>query len=92
LQSQLGKILHELYCDSGLDLYEKQAALGDDSARLQRALTLAQQRYDAMTVSERVMPPAQAIPCLARVIIQAIGSVGNTLDYDFYESLPRFSL
>ncbi len=86
-KTHLNQILDQLYRDTGLDLYEQQDDSADASTRLLRALELAQKRFDATPESERVLPPAEAIALLATVIIQAIGGVGGTHDYAFFESL-----
>ncbi len=87
-QDHLVAVLDRLYRDCGLDIYEELGDSVDASARLPRALELAQQRFDATAESERTMSPAEAIPNLARVIVQAIGGVGGTHDFAFFEAMP----
>lgn len=90
-QIHLTEIIQQLYCDSGLDIYETLDDTMEDSARLQQTLEQAQQRYQSTPDSERVLAPAEAIPKLARIIVQAIASVGNAMDYDFFESIPSLA-
>ncbi len=87
-QARLRQLLHQLYCDAGLDLYEEQDASQEEAVRLQTALALAQQRFETTPESERVLSPAEAIPQLARAIVQALGSVGHAMDYGFFEAMP----
>ncbi len=86
--THIRQVIQQLYHDSGLDLYEQQDDALDASVRLQRALEAAQQRFEAAPETERVLSPIEAIPNLALVILNAIGSVGNANDYAFMEWLP----
>jgi hypothetical protein len=87
----LSELASQLSFDVGLDLY---AAMGDEvpaGERLQRALTGAQQRYDATAPNERGFPPLDALRALARTIIQGIGMAGRALDHAFLDSLPKLA-
>jgi tetratricopeptide (TPR) repeat protein/type II secretory pathway component PulM len=86
-QAEFISLMRQLHFCCGLDLYETLDATLDESARLKKALELAQQRFDMTPERERVLPPSEAIPQLARVIVQAIGSVGHAMDYGFFESI-----
>lgn len=90
-QTHLTEIIARLYRDSGLAFYYE---LGDTVAagdRLWRALEMAQQRYDSIPESERVLPPAEAIRALAQTVISAIRVIGTSFDYSLAESLPSLT-
>ncbi len=86
--THLTNLVSQLYRDSGLSIYEKLEEPGDESARLMRALELAQQRYDSLSESERTLPPAEAIRDLAYKTVMAIGYGAAAFDYAFLESMP----
>jgi hypothetical protein len=82
------EVVAQLYADSGLSDYE---ALGDTvppQERLGRALERAQVRYDATPEAERGMPPAEAIPELASVIIQVVSIAGVSTNIASLRALP----
>lgn len=80
--------LEQLYRDSGLNDYQQLDALMEESARISRALELAQQRYDATPESQRYLPPIEAIRELAQIILVAISLLGVSYDYELLEALP----
>jgi tetratricopeptide (TPR) repeat protein len=84
----LFEVLHQTYCDSGLDIYHQLDPQLPDDQRLMRALELAQQRYDATPEAERVAPPEVAIPRLARTVIQALGIFNSGYDSVLREKIP----
>ncbi len=84
----LQDLLHQLYLDSGLDLYPQLDASLDPGTRLGQALQKAQERYDASPEAEQVLPPLDAIRQLARALVQAVGFLAMSYDLAFWESLP----
>ncbi len=82
------ELLEQLYRDSGLAFYEELGDSVDASVRLQRALELAQQRFDQCPEEERVLPPGEAIAELARALIQASSYAIYCFEWRFLESLP----
>jgi tetratricopeptide (TPR) repeat protein len=87
-QAYLKELIEQLYHDCGLDLYHELDDALEPSVRLERALTLAQKRFDATPESERVLPPFEAIPELAQAIVQAIGVLSNAADFQSFGILP----
>ncbi len=85
---ELGELIQQLCEDSGLAAYNQLEDAMEPSARLTRALELAQERYDATPPEERVLEPVVAIRQLARALIQASGAVAVSCDYAFWETLP----
>ncbi len=80
-------LLQQLEHDCGVDLYR---ALPEDMDPTERALTAlkqAQERFDRTPPNQRVAPPAQALPLLAREVIGAIGVMGAHFDYPFFRDL-----
>lgn len=86
--THLTNLVAQLFQDSGLNIYEGLDDTGEPSARLMRALELAQQRYDSLPESDRTLPPAEAIRDLAYKTVMAIGYCGASFDYVFLESMP----
>ncbi|HKP58030.1 MAG TPA: serine/threonine-protein kinase [Polyangiales bacterium] len=87
----LKELAAQLAHDVGLDLYE---SLGDEvpaGERLQRALTGAQQRYEATPENDRGFPLFDALKTLARTTIQGIGTAGRALDYGLLDRLPKLA-
>jgi hypothetical protein len=86
--THLRSLVAQLYRESGLSIYDEIGGQVEESARLVRALEIAQSRYDSLAESARIYPPAEAIRDLAYKIVMAIGYSGGTFDYPFLESMP----
>jgi tetratricopeptide (TPR) repeat protein/tRNA A-37 threonylcarbamoyl transferase component Bud32 len=85
---QVTAYLQQLYHDCGLDIFKE---LGDSvpfQERLGRMFRLAQERYEAAPVSERVLPPKEAVGTMAAGLVEAAGLAWVGDNYDFYQSLP----
>jgi hypothetical protein len=84
--------LRELYAqlreDSGLGDWERLDPELPAPARLQRALELAQARYDAAKESERGLPPIEAIIALTRLMAESSALAAQTGDLAMFESAP----
>jgi hypothetical protein len=85
------EVAAQLYRDSGLDLIAELAPEVPPSELLHRALTAAQQRYDALPPEERGLPLFEAIQTLAQVVIQAIGTASRTFDRALLCALPTLT-
>jgi Protein kinase domain/AAA ATPase domain len=86
-----GELVQQLYGDSGLRDY---AALPDSmppAERLKQALQQAAARYEATPEPERDLPPAEAIPVLARTTVQIIGMLSPAADFPFLHALPSLA-
>ncbi|MBN1652240.1 MAG: protein kinase [Deltaproteobacteria bacterium] len=81
-------LLDRLYRDCGLELYRDLRESPGEQQRLQQALKLAQQQYDATPESERVRAPMDAIRELATILLEAISPTLIFADYSFWKSLP----
>jgi tetratricopeptide (TPR) repeat protein len=82
------EVLARLRRDSGLADWEE---LGDglsSSERLQTALMLAQQRYDATAEPDRGFSPFDSIRRLARLLMGYVGMSGQATDRDLIKGLP----
>lgn len=84
----LYELLIQFYTDCGLDIYHALSADIPQAERLGRALEGAQQRYDATPESERVAPPAIAIPRLAKTVVMAIAILGTSCDSVLRDKVP----
>ncbi len=84
----LHDVVNQLVQDSGLGFYRDLDETEDREARLWRALEMAQQHYDATAESERVLPPAEAIPELANAVHYVMGTASNAHDYSILEAMP----
>lgn len=85
---ELYEVLHQTYCDSGLDIYHRLDPQLPEDQRLMHALQLAQERYDNTPEALRIAPPEVAIPKLARAVIQAIGIFNSGYDSVLREKVP----
>ena len=74
--------------DSGLADYRADNAGGDAGERLMRALTAAQQRYQALPEHERGYPVDQALRMLAQYVALSIAIGVRMLDVPLLKSLP----
>ncbi|MBN1655661.1 MAG: protein kinase [Deltaproteobacteria bacterium] len=84
----LTELLEQLYQDSGLGFYRE---LGDSvpaQERFGRAFKMAQERFDALPDSERILAPSDAIRALATTLIEAIGYIYITDNLAFCRTLP----
>ncbi|HEX4355518.1 MAG TPA: protein kinase, partial [Polyangiales bacterium] len=86
----LCEVAAQLRHDSGLDIYDQLTKEPVDT-RLHAALAQAIQRYEVSSDRERVLPPLEAIPRLAQLMIIAIGMAGRTLDYELLASMPSLA-
>jgi hypothetical protein len=84
-------VIDRLRLDSGLADYFEIGDRLNETDRLSRALEIAQQRYDATPESERIAPPAAAIPELGETLAIAVRAAGISFDYAFVESLPSIA-
>ncbi len=80
-------LLQQLEHDCGVDLYRALPDEMEPGERVMTALKQAQERFDRTPPIERVAPPAQALPLLARTVIQAIGVMGPRYEYAFFRDL-----
>lgn len=80
-------LLQQLEHDCGLDIYRALPADTPASERMMAALQGAQERLDRTPEGERVVAPGEALPLLARTVIQAIGVMGPRYDYPFFRDL-----
>lgn len=87
-QAYLKEMIEQLYHGCGLDIFYQLDDSLEPAVRLERALTLAQERFDATPPSDRVLPPFEAIPLLAQAIVQAIGVLSNAADFQSFGILP----
>jgi serine/threonine protein kinase/predicted ATPase len=78
----------QLYHDSGLDIYRELGDEGEPQSRMMRALTLAQQRYDASSEAEQVLAPGPAIIDLSQICLITLSVAGTSCDIGLIESLP----
>jgi len=85
------EVVKQLIHDSGLEYYYELGDSVDAESRLWRALELTQQRFDSAPESERVLPPAEAIPELAKTLSNVIGIAANSCDYYLLESMPSLA-
>jgi tRNA A-37 threonylcarbamoyl transferase component Bud32 len=83
-------LVQRLHVESGLHDYAELSAL-PPSDRLGQAFARAQARYDATPEHERGLPPAEAIPALARLYTHLIGMVGASADLAFLRELPSLA-
>ena len=81
-------LLDRLEQDSGLRAYQQLPETLPAKARLEQALASAQQRYDAAPAPQRGLPPAEAIPRLARLCAMFNSMVSVVLDLAFHERVP----
>ncbi len=86
--SILHAVTDQLFQDSGLGFYKDLGDSMDPEKRLWRALELAQQHYDSLPESDRVLSPAEAIPELARAISYVMGTASNAYDYSVVAAMP----
>jgi tetratricopeptide (TPR) repeat protein len=84
----LKEVIGQLYGACGLDIYRDLGDSVDASARLGRALTLAQERFEATPEFDRVLAPFEAIPRLAEVIVQAMALIDAPNGIEDLEALP----
>jgi len=84
----LDALLAQLHRESGLALYESLDPTLDPGERLGRAMGATWQRYNEMSEAERVVDPASALTGLARALIQMIGVLAITCDYEGWKKLP----
>lgn len=84
-------VADQLRTDIGLDLIEASAPELPASELLQRALSAAQQRREALPPEQRGLPLLEAITMLAQVVIQAIGLAGRTFDVPLLQALPSLT-
>ncbi len=84
------ELVQRLYVESGLRDYAELEALAP-ADRLAQAFARAQVRYDATPEHERGLPPAEAIPALARLYTQLIGMLGASADVAFLRELPSLT-
>jgi serine/threonine protein kinase/tetratricopeptide (TPR) repeat protein len=82
------KLIDQLFYASGLDIYEKTDSSVEPLQRLQRALELAQGRYESLQEEEKILTPLEAVKELVQIIISATVVAVNAHDYSFLESLP----
>jgi len=78
----------QLEHDSGLDLYRADPDTSDPMARLMRALTRAQERYQATPEAERVYSVEEALRLLAEYVVLCIAVGARTQDSALLHSLP----
>ncbi|HEX4339560.1 MAG TPA: serine/threonine-protein kinase [Polyangiaceae bacterium] len=78
----------ELRRESGLALYESLDPALESGERLGKAMGATWQRYQELPDSEKVVDPATALTGLARALIQMIGVLAITCDYDGWKKLP----
>lgn len=85
------ELLDRLSRDCGLDIYAALEDMEPGVERLHRALALAQERYELTPVHEQVASPREAIPWLARTILQVVGLKGAALDRPFFDQVPSLA-
>jgi serine/threonine protein kinase/tetratricopeptide (TPR) repeat protein len=82
------KVVEQLVHDSGLYDYQELGDSFDAQSRLWKALELTQQRFDSSPDSERVLPPQDAIPELAKTLSNVIGISASSYDFELLDSMP----
>jgi len=87
-EKELREYIEMLFWDSGLGDYHALGETLEPSARLGRALEMAQQRYDERPESERVLNPIDAIKELSTTLIAIIRVSATAFDYPLVVSLP----
>jgi tetratricopeptide (TPR) repeat protein len=88
IRTRMAQLFDQLRQDSGLLEWEQLDPSLDASTRMQRAVALAQQRYDAAPESERGLAPLEAIIALARLVADLIAVAAQTGDYALFGLLP----
>ncbi len=81
-------IIAILYHACGLGIFHELADPEEPTARLMRALELAQKRFDATGESDRILAPGEAIRALATALVLAIKLAGTAFDRDLIASVP----
>ncbi|MET0385621.1 MAG: protein kinase [Polyangiales bacterium] len=85
------EIFAQLRHDTGLDLIDAMRATTPPGELLGRALTAAQERYNALPENERGLSVLDAIPALPQVITQAIGMAARTFDRELLVAAPSLT-
>lgn len=85
------EVVQQLYSDSGLRDYAQLPESLSEADRLGRAIGSAQARFDATPEHDRGLPPALAIPSLARLHIHLLGMMAGTGDVAFLRALPSLA-
>lgn len=85
------QVLKQICADSGLTIYHELGDSVEPEGRLGRAFELAQQRYDSSPETEKVFSPFEAVPALAKAMIEAVGGLSNSYDYAFWMTLPSLT-
>lgn len=80
-------LLRTLEHACGRDLYDTLDPSLPAAERLTKTFELAQARYEHTPEHERVKPPGEALPELARTVLRAIGVIGSHNDFPFFEQL-----
>jgi serine/threonine protein kinase/predicted ATPase len=84
----ISHLIRQLRRDSGLEAYDELDSGLDEVTRLSRALRLTQERYEAASEHERVLPVADAIPRLAQTIIDSLAIAAYAFDGELLQLMP----
>jgi tetratricopeptide (TPR) repeat protein/tRNA A-37 threonylcarbamoyl transferase component Bud32 len=85
---QCSAYLQQVWRDCGLDIFSELESSIPFQERIGLMFKLAQERYDATPVSDRVLGPMQAIATMAAGLVEAAGLAYIGDNYDFWQSLP----
>lgn len=86
--SHVTEVVKQLIHDSGLESYHELGDSVEAEKRLWRALELTQEQFNSAPDSDRVLPPEEAIPELAKTLSNVIGIAASSYDYYLLESMP----
>jgi hypothetical protein len=84
----LEALVEQLHRECGLQIYESLDPSLGVGERLGQAMGAAWQRYNEKTESERSVDPGTALVALARAVVQSIGLLAITCDYERWKHLP----
>ncbi len=81
-------VIDQLVRDTGLVYWSELAPTPDPSARVRQCLAHAKRCWEQTPETERCLPPDEAVPALAYLVMALSGGYGRTLDLVGLETLP----